>query len=467
MNLTMRTVAYPSCSTICSRYNILMNRSHCIKLLRLFHPGEDAIVYVRGAQVQNRYDTDFEYPFRQESNVWYLTGINEPDFHFILDLHDGTGHLFVPRRSVQYAVWHGIVREANHYAETYKPDAVHYDSDLEEYLKARKPSVVYTLNAEQAALPNSYGLKVIAESLKDALTDCRLIKTDDELEKMRKAGVATSIAHVEAMKLVRPGMMEYELKAVFEYHCIRQGMQLQAYNGIYASGVNGAILHYVENTRQLREGELFLIDAGGEMDGYMHDITRTYPVNGTFTTLQAGVYDAVLAAHNNSIDRAKPGVKIEDLHLNAARDILVGLRDLDVVRGDIDTMMEQNVFALFFPHGLGHFLGMDTHDPGGYPKGVDRIQRPGIQYLRARRSLEPGMVLTIEPGCYFIPALLNPAMEDPAMKPYLNNTLLCKMLDFGGVRIEDDIAITETGNENLTSVPKERAEIEAIIQSTK
>ena len=157
---------------------------------------------------------------------------------------------------------------------------------------------------------------------------------------------------------------------------------------------------------------------------------------------------------------------MEDLHLDAARDILRGLREMDVVRGDVDDMMEQNVFALFFPHGLGHFLGMDTHDPGGYPKGVDRIQRPGIQYLRARRTLEPGMVITIEPGCYFIPALLNPAMEDPAVKPYLNASLLRTMLDFGGIRIEDDIAITEAGNENLTSVPKERAEIEAIIQST-
>lgn len=438
-----------------------------MKLLRLFHPGEDAIVYIQGAQVQHRYDTDFEYPFRQESNFWYLTGINEPDFHFVLDLHDGSGHLFVPRRSVQYAVWHGIVRDADHYAATAKPDAVHYDAELEEYFKARKPSVVYTLNADQGALPKRLGLNVVDESLKDALTDCRLIKMDDELEKMRASGRASSIAHTEVMKVIRPNMMEYELKAVFEYHCIRQGMQQPAYNGIFASGTNSAILHYVENTRRMRDGELFLIDAGGEMDGYTHDITRTYPVNGKFTTLQAGVYDAVLAAHKNSINRAKPGVRIEDLHLDAARDILKGLRDMDIVRGDIEDMMQQNVFALFFPHGLGHFLGLDTHDPGGYPKGVDRIQRPGIQYLRARRTLEPGMVFTIEPGCYFIPALLEPAMVDPAMKSYLNASLLGTMLDFGGVRIEDDIAITETGNENLTSVPKERADIESIIQSTK
>jgi Xaa-Pro dipeptidase len=438
-----------------------------MKLLRLFHPGEDAIVYIQGAQVQNRYDTDFEYPFRQESNFWYLMGINEPDFHFVLDLHDGSGHLFVPRRTVQYAVWHGIVRDADFYAETAKPDAVHYDAELEEYFKARKPSVVYTLNAKQAELPRSYGMNVLDESLKDALTDCRLIKMDDELAKMRTAGKATSLAHAEVMKAIRPDMMEYEIKALFEYHCIRQGMQLQAYNGIYASGTNSAILHYVENTRRMRSGELFLIDAGGELDGYTHDITRTYPVSGSFTSLQAGVYDAVLAAHKNSIERAKPGVRIEDLHLDAARDILRGLRDMDLVRGDIDDMMEHNVFALFFPHGLGHFLGMDVHDPGGYPKGVDRIQRPGIQYLRARRTLEPGMVLTIEPGCYFIPALLNPAMADPALKSYLNSSLLSQMLDFGGVRIEDDIAITDSGNENLTSVPKERAEIEAIIQSTK
>jgi Xaa-Pro dipeptidase len=442
-----------------------MNRSHCQKLTRLFHSGEDAIVYIQGAQETNRHETDFVYPFRQESNFWYLTGINEPDFHFVLDLYDGTGHLFVPKRSVQYAVWHGIVRDADYYTKSAKPDAIHYDDELESFLKARKASAIYCLNDDQATPLKKWGLNTITESLKDALTDCRVIKMDDEIEQLRKAGQATSKAHIEVIKAIKPGMMEYEIKALFEYHCIRQGMQQQPYNGIYASGTNSAILHYVENTRQMLDGELFLIDAGGEWNGYAHDVTRTYPVNGRFSELQAGVYDAVLNAHLKSIDQAKPGVKMEDLHMMAARTIMDGLQQMDIVRGDLDAMMDHNVFALFFPHGLGHFLGLDTHDPGGYPKGVDRIQRPGIQYLRARRTLEPGMVVTIEPGCYFIPALLKPALQDGMVKPYLNQTLLESMFDFGGVRIEDDIVITSEGNENLTDIPKHRKDIESLMQS--
>jgi len=442
-----------------------MNRSHCQKLTRLFHSGEDAIVYIQGAKETSRYETDFVYPFRQESNFWYLTGINEPDFHFVLDLFDGSGHLFVPKRSVQYAVWHGIVRDADFYKKSAKPDVIHYDDELESYLKARKASAIYCLNDDHAAPLKKWGLNTVTESLKDALTDCRVIKMDDEIDQMRKAGRATSKAHVEVIKAIKPGLMEYEIKALFEYHCIRQGMQQQPYNGIYASGTNSAILHYVENTRQMQDGELFLIDAGGEWNGYSHDVTRTYPVNGRFSELQAGVYDAVLNAHLKSIEQAKPGVKMEDLHMMAARTILEGLKEMDVVRGDVDSMMDQNVFALFFPHGLGHFLGLDTHDPGGYPKGVDRIQRPGIQYLRARRTLEEGMVVTIEPGCYLIPALLKPAFEDSIYKPYLNQSKLETMLDFGGVRIEDDIVITAQGNENLTDIPKHRKDIESLMQS--
>jgi Xaa-Pro dipeptidase len=151
---------------------------------------------------------------------------------------------------------------------------------------------------------------------------------------------------------------------------------------------------------------------------------------------------------------------MEDLHILAARVMMQGLKDANIVEGSIDDLMENDIFALFFPHGLGHFIGLDTHDVGGYPKGVDRIERPGIKYLRMRRTLQPGMVLTIEPGLYFVPALLKPALEDDKASKFLNASKLTKMMDFGGIRIEDNLIITEDGYENLTSVPKERAAIE-------
>ena len=154
---------------------------------------------------------------------------------------------------------------------------------------------------------------------------------------------------------------------------------------------------------------------------------------------------------------------MEDLHLLAARTMMEGLKDMDIVKGNIDDIMNENIFALFFPHGLGHFLGLDTHDVGGYPKGVDRIDRPGIKFLRARRELLPGMVVTIEPGIYFVPAVLKPAIADPEKNQFLNTDKVESLLDFGGVRIEDDIIVTDDGLENMTNVPKEVDEIENLM----
>jgi Xaa-Pro dipeptidase len=441
-----------------------MIKSHCQKLLSLFDQ-ENALIYIKGGSVQHRYDTDTELAFRQESNFLYLTGVEEPDFHFLLDVTSGEGHLIIPRRSVQYAVWNGIVRSKEHYQSQFGPDHIHYDDELDTLLSRRKPEKLFVLDRTHVDGMPLGSLQLVDTGLREALVDCRLIKTALEIEYLRHAGKITSLAHIEVMKAVCAEKYEHELKAVFEYHCVRHGLQAQAYNGIYGSGPNSAILHYVENNRQMKKGELFLIDAGAEWHGYAHDVTRTYPVNGTFDSLQAGVYDAVLSAHKNSIDRAKPGVKMEDLHLSAAKDLLQGLKDADLVYGNLDELMEKNVFALFFPHGLGHFMGLDVHDPGGYPKGVERIDRPGIRFLRARRMLEPGMVVTIEPGCYFIPALLEPAFEDAELRAHLNVAALTKMMSFGGIRIEDNLLITANGYENLTNIPKERTEIESLMLS--
>ena len=173
----------------------------------------------------------------------------------------------------------------------------------------------------------------------------------------------------------------------------------------------------------------------------------------------------MLEALNQSIGMTAPGIKMEELHLNACRIILSGLKDAGIVKGDVEEMMENDIFALFFPHGLGHFLGLDTHDVGGYPKGVERIDRPGIKYLRVRRELIPGMVITIEPGIYFIPALLKPALEDEEKSKFLNKEKVESLFGFGGIRIEDNLIITDDGYENLTDVPKEIRDIEEVMHS--
>ncbi len=412
-----------------------------------------------------RYDTDFEFPFRQESNFWYLTGVDEPEFHAVLHVETGEYHLFAPKRDAQFAVWHGKVRGMDEIADDYQPDHLHENNDLLTVLKRLNDSTIYCLNEEQAEYIEDLNrnFSVETETLEDALTYCRCIKTDYELDALREAARVNDIAHTESMKVLKPGMNEYEMKAVFDYHQKKNGLLQPAYTGIHAGGENSAILHYVENNQAIKDGDLYLVDAGYEFKGYASDVTRTYPANGTFTGNQAAIYQVVLNALNRCIEQVKPGVKMEDLHLAACRIILTGLKEFGIVKGEVEEMMENNIFALFFPHGLGHFLGLDTHDVGGYPKGVDRIDRPGIKFLRVRRELMPGMVITIEPGIYFIPALLKPALEDEEKAKFLNRNKVESMLDFGGIRIEDNLVITENGSENLTNVPKVIKEIEELM----
>ena len=413
-----------------------------------------------------RYGTDYEFPFRQESNFWYLTGVNEPDYHLILDLKTQKYHLFAPKRDSLFAVWHGRIRSPEETKTEYEPDHLHFDSELPKMFKELKPDIVYCLDEEQAEYLEGLdrSLKIDAESLSEAIAYCRCIKTEWELDQLREASRINSLAHVEVLKALKPGMYEYELKALFDYHQVRLGLQQDAYNGIHASGPNSAILHYTDNDRKMNSGELFLIDAGFELYGYSSDFTRTYPVNGKFTGDQAAIYQTVLNAQKSVIEAIKPGVKMEDLHMLAAHIVVTGLKDIGLLKGSVDDLMENDIFALFFPHGLGHFLGLDTHDVGGFPKGVERFERPGLRFLRARRELLAGMVITVEPGIYFIPALLKPALEDGEKSAFLNAVNIEKLYDFGGVRIEDNLIITENGIENLTDVPKEIKEIEDIMR---
>lgn len=444
----------------------MSNQTHRNKLLSLFEDSEEGIIYLKGADVMYRYGTDYEFPFRQESNFWYLTGVNEPGYHAVLDIKSGEYHLFTPKRDSQFAVWHGRIKPMGEIQNLYEPDHLHYDNQLLSVLNDLEPSIIYCLDEEQAEYLEDLNrdFKLDTDTLADAVTYCRCIKTDYELDLMRKAAEVNNIAHREVMKSIKPGMYEYEAKAIFDYHQEKHGLLQPAYTGIHAGGVNSAILHYVENNQKIDNGDLYLIDAGFEYKGYASDFTRTYPVNGKFTEDQAAIYQIVLDALNSSIEMTEPGVKMEDLHLNACRIILKGLKDVGVVKGDVDEMMKNDIFALFFPHGLGHFLGLDTHDVGGYPKGVERIERPGIKYLRVRRELIPGMVITIEPGIYFIPALLEPALENEEKAKFLNKGKVESLFDFGGIRIEDNLIITEDGYENLTDVPKEIEEIEEVMR---
>ncbi|MEX0680539.1 MAG: aminopeptidase P family protein [Balneolales bacterium] len=435
---------------------------HRSRLLTLFEEEKNSVIYLKGGAVQYRYNTDFEYPFRQESHFLYLTGVNEPDMAAIFHCGSGEYCLVVPRRDTQFAIWMGYIRSLDDYSNTYKPDQVIYSDDVSSWLSKAAPKTVHCLPGAEDDV-KQLGFTPETGYLQDALAYCRVIKSKDEINCMKKAAEVANGAHLELMQSVRPGIHEYEMKAIFDYHTTRCGLIHAPYSGIFASGRGSAILHYTENSKMLHDGELILVDAGAEYKGYAADVTRTYPVGGTFSPLQSDLYDIVLEAQSTALNMIRPGNKMEDLHLAAARIIITGLRDCRLIHGDIEDMMEENIFALFFPHGLGHFLGLDTHDVGGYPKGTAKIDRPGLRFLRARRTFESGMVLTIEPGLYFIPALLEPAFQEKKSALFLNAGRLQPLYDFGGIRIEDNVIVRKDGMENLTTIPKSRRELQDII----
>ncbi|MDG5766922.1 aminopeptidase P family protein [Balneolales bacterium ANBcel1] len=440
-----------------------MYQNHRQKLLNLFREQSGHLIYLKGGSVAGRYHTDFEYPFRQESNFLYLTGIDEPDMAAFFECGSGEYTLVIPRRSSQFAVWMGYILTPEEYRERYGPDHIIYNDEVHDWLKKRAPQQIHILPDSGDEIAKA-GYQTESGELQDALAYCRVIKTDGEMDCLKKAASAANQAHLEVMKAVGPGVREYEMKALFDYHTHRHGMVHAPYSGIFASGPGSAILHYTGYRRTVEANELFLVDAGAEYAGYAADVTRTMPAGASFTPLQADLYDIVLDAQNTALNLIRPGNKMEDLHLAAARCIASGLRDCGLLRGSVDDLMETNIFALFFPHGLGHFLGLDTHDVGGYPKGTEKIDRPGLRFLRARRTFESGMVLTIEPGLYFIPALLEPAFEDGKTSSFLNREKLAGLLDFGGIRIEDNVIVRDDGMENLTTAPKTRHEIEHVKQ---
>lgn len=248
-------------------------------------------------------------------------------------------------------------------------------------------------------------------------------------------------------------------------------MRHVSYTCICASGENGSVLHYGHagepNTRQINDGDMCLFDMGGEYYCYVSDITCSFPANGKFTQQQKFIYEAVLASNRAVMNASKPGVSWVDMHRLSERVLLESLKTGGLVVGDDDEMMSAHLGATFMPHGLGHLMGLDVHDVGGYPKGVERINEPGIKCLRTARILEAGMVLTIEPGCYFIDTLLDAAFSDTNLSKFLVKEKIDPFRGFGGVRIEDNVLITETGVELLTCVPRTVAEIEAYMAGPK
>ena len=281
------------------------------------------------------------------------------------------------------------------------------------------------------------GLKAPSQMIDPAaiLNEMRLHKTADEAEAMRQACRITSEGHIAAMKAMRPGMYEYQVEALIEHEFRTRGATAPGYGTIAGSGINATILHYEENESVCRDGDLLLVDAGAEYMGYSGDITRTFPINGKFTAPQRAVYEVVLDAQMKAIEACRPGAGFVDVHNVALRALVEGMVKLGVLKGSVDEIIKNETYKPIYMHRTSHWLGLDVHDVGEYRRGDED------------RPLEPGMVLTVEPGLYFTEWLEDAPAEFRGI----------------GIRIEDDVLITEKGHEVLTSVPKTVAEIEAVM----
>jgi len=415
--------------------------------------GKNTIAILPSASLLTR-NRDADFPFRQDSDFLYLTGFNEPDA--VLVIVPGRKHgefiLFCREKDEEQETWHGRRAGQEGAIEDYGADDSFPIDDMDDILPGLLEGTdsIYNIMGQYPEFDQRLigwvnhikaqsraGLHVPSEfvSLDYVLHDMRLYKSREELKLMRKAASISARAHTQAMRVCAPGKYEYQIAAEFDYE-FRKNNAEHAYSSIVGGGANGCILHYTNNSDQLNDGDLLLIDAGCEVEGYASDITRTFPVNGKYSPAQREIYDIVLAAQKAAIKKVKPGNHWNDPHNAAVRVVTRGLMEIKLLKGSLPKLIKEGAYRRFYMHRTGHWLGLDVHDVGDY--------KVGDQW----RLLESGMVLTIEPGIYI-----------PARSKAVNR----KWWDIG-IRIEDDVLVTTSGCEVLTkAVIKNPEDIEALM----
>jgi len=433
-------------------HNRQLYRDRRVALLKQMHAqtgGGLALVPTAAEVARNR---DSLFPYRHDSYFYYLTGFPEPDALVALVAHpDGDRQLlFCREKNVEREIWDGFRYGPDAAREIFGFDEAHGIAELDRTLAdlaADRPAlytplglfepwdrkVTDTLNEVRGRARTGVSAPAEIVDVRQALDALRLVKDEHEIALMRRAAVISAGAHRRAMERTRAGWHEYQVEAELCHEFLRFGAQAVAYPSIVAGGPNACVLHYRDNNRQLQDGELLLIDAGCEYQGYASDITRTFPVDGRFTGPQKAVYELVLAAQQACLDAVKPGADFHDYHKVAERVLAQGYIDLGLCKGTLDEVLESGSYKQFYMHRAGHWLGMDVHDAGLY------------QVKGASQKLVPGMVLTVEPGTYIRPAEGVPE----------------EFWDIG-VRIEDDVLVTASGIDNLTAAaPKSVADVEA------
>lgn len=457
--------------------------------------GPDGLAVIPAAHEVVR-NSDVNHPFRQDSFFWYLTGFHEPGAVAVIapGHDDGDYTLFVRSKDPSMEVWTGI-RAGTEGAELdYGADVAYelgeFDDVLERMMHGREvlwysigndhydsriESVIRSARAHRERMGGT-----VPSTIRDVsvpLGEMMLFKSADEAASLREACELTAEGHMEAMRFARPGMWEYQVQAALEYFWRLRGSPRNGYDSIVASGANACVLHYIDNDDQIDEGDLILIDAAAEMDGYSSDITRTFPANGKFSGPQRAVYDVVLSAQTKGVELAVPGSSLKTIHDEVTRILTEGMVDLGLLPKGLNESLAMHHYQHFFMHGTSHWLGLDVHDRGSYR--INGVPRP----------LEPGMSFTVEPGLYVGPdkgeieltlleydlddwnerrirlgkkAAAAQEAEEKENAEKITHTVPEEFLGIG-VRIEDDILITEEGHENMTDlVPKDVDQVEAL-----
>jgi len=417
---------------------------------------ENSAIIVSSSPVKSRI-SDTDYLYRQDSNFYYLSGYEEPESILLIRPYAKKDNfiIFCRDRDPLKEQWDGFRSGQTGAVQDFGADKSlsisSVDSLMPELLEGAK-NIYYSMSSpcgldqrintwvDQIRLNTRAGAEPPQNllSLDSVIHEMRLLKSDEEIAVMKQAAEITTEAHIRAMKAVKPGMFEYQLEAEYLYAFNKNGARAPAYNSIVGGGNNACILHYVENNSELKDGDVVLVDAGCEYKYYASDVTRTFPVNGSFTEEQKQIYSVVLEAHKQSMGQLKPGNKWNLAHEKSVEVIVEGLIDLGIIKSSKKEAIDTGEYSKYYMHRIGHWLGMDVHDVGSYKQDGDW------------RDLEPGMVMTIEPGIYILDSL--EGVED-------------KWKGIG-VRIEDDVLVTKKGFEVLTpDIPRSIEEVESTVQS--
>lgn len=420
------------------------------------------------------------YTFRQDSSFLYFYGLDTPSLAAVIDVEADKEIVFGEDVSVEDIIWMGALPLLKERAVQAGVKDTAPPKDLEKtlkraiqqgkkihYLPPYRPEIalkIEELLGIHHAVTNDYASKELIK----VVVEQRSVKIKEEIEEMEKAHSVTYEMHTTAMKMAHPGIYERDIVGRIEGIAFSSGCGL-AFPTILT--INGQILHNHYHGNILKKGRLVVNDSGADSAlHYSADITRTFPVAGKFTQKQKEIYEIVLDAQVKAIKSIKPGIKFKNIHVKAAKIIASGLKELDLIKGDVNEAVKAGAHALFFPHGLGHMVGLDVHDMEdlgeefvGYDERTKRSDQFGLAYLRFARELHPGFVMTVEPGIYFIPALIDKWIAEKKFDRFIDYKKVNKYRDFGGIRIEDNVLVTEEGHRVLgEGIPKKVEDVEAI-----